>query len=72
MRSRLLMGFILWEAVVVVEGRALAQPLQREEDIDEFLKMDAEILKLPKPFPAAKVFDFTLQREVNQELGIKQ
>jgi len=28
-------------------------------------------LKLKEPVPAAKIFDFSLQREVNQELGIK-
>ena len=32
---------------------------------------DAEVLKLRGPVPAAKIFDFSLQREVNQELGIK-
>jgi len=28
-------------------------------------------LKLKEPVAAAKIFDFSLQREVNQELGIK-
>jgi hypothetical protein len=32
----------------------------------------AFILGLPAPVPAARVFDFSLQREVNQELGAKQ
>jgi hypothetical protein len=32
----------------------------------------ASILDLPAPVPAARVFDFSLQREVNQELGAKQ
>jgi hypothetical protein len=32
---------------------------------------DAEVLKLCEPAPAAKIFDFSVQREVNQELGIK-
>jgi len=31
--------------------------------------MDTQILGLPAP--ASKVFDFSLQREVNQELGLK-
>jgi hypothetical protein len=26
---------------------------------------------LPQPVPAASVFDFTLQREINKELAIK-
>jgi len=29
----------------------------------------AEVLKRREPAPAAKIFDFSLQREVNQELG---
>lgn len=41
------------------------------KEIDEFLRMDAEILKLPKPFSAARIFDFSLQQSVNQELGMK-
>ncbi len=40
-------------------------------EIDEFLKADAELLKLKEPASPAKIFDFSLQREVNQELGIR-
>jgi hypothetical protein len=32
----------------------------------------ASILGLPAPVPASRVFGFSLQREVNQELGAKQ
>jgi hypothetical protein len=32
---------------------------------------DAQILGLPAPAPVAKVFDFSVQREVNRELGVK-
>jgi hypothetical protein len=39
--------------------------------VKEYLALDAQILKLPQPVPASAVFDFTLQREVNRELGIK-
>jgi ABC-type nitrate/sulfonate/bicarbonate transport system substrate-binding protein len=42
-----------------------------EAEITEYLKADAEILGLPAPVPAARVFDFSLQREVNQELRTK-
>lgn len=42
-----------------------------DEEIREYLALDAQILKLPEPVPRAKVFDFSLQREVNRELGIK-
>jgi NitT/TauT family transport system substrate-binding protein len=39
-----------------------------DQEVREFLKSDAQILGLPKPVDAAKVFDFSLQRAVNQEL----
>lgn len=42
-----------------------------EEEIKEYLTLDAQILGLPQPVPIASVFDFTLQREINKELGIK-
>src|ERR1044071_6248870 len=41
------------------------------KEIEEFLKADAELLKLREPVLPAKIFDFSLQREVNQELGIR-
>jgi ABC-type nitrate/sulfonate/bicarbonate transport system substrate-binding protein len=42
-----------------------------DEEINEYLKTDAQILGLPTPLPASRVFDFSLQREVNKELGAK-
>ena len=42
-----------------------------DEEIKEYLALDAQILKLPEPLPASKVFDFSLQRDVNRELGVK-
>jgi hypothetical protein len=39
--------------------------------LTEYLKEDAQILGLPAPVPVTKVFDFTMQREVNRELGAK-
>ena len=42
-----------------------------QRQIDEFLKMDAEIAKIPDPLRAIPAFDFSLQHEVNNELGIK-
>lgn len=41
------------------------------KQIEEFLKMDGEIAKIADPLRATAVFDFSLQREVNNELGIK-
>ena len=42
-----------------------------EEEIKEYLILDAQILKLPQPVAPASVFDFSIQREVDKELGIK-
>ena len=42
-----------------------------EQEINEVLKLDAELLKIPEPLPASRIFDFALQREVNKELGVK-
>jgi hypothetical protein len=39
--------------------------------LSEYLQEDAQILGLAAPVPVAKVFDFTLQREINRELGAK-
>ena len=42
-----------------------------DSELTEYLKEDAQILGLPAPLPVTKVFDFTMQREVNRELGAK-
>ena len=62
---------------VALESYRLARPafttnsLATDKEVEDFLRFDAEILTLKEPVPAAKIFDYTLQREVNQELGIK-
>jgi ABC-type nitrate/sulfonate/bicarbonate transport system substrate-binding protein len=45
-----------------------AEGVLSDQEMKEFLKADAQILGLPKPVDASKVFDFSLQRSVNQEL----
>lgn len=45
--------------------------LPTDEEIKEYLALDAQILGLAQPVEASSVFDFTLQREINKELGIK-
>jgi NitT/TauT family transport system substrate-binding protein len=40
-------------------------------DVETLLKQDAKTLGLAHPVSAAKVFDFSVQREINKELGIK-
>jgi ABC-type nitrate/sulfonate/bicarbonate transport system substrate-binding protein len=42
-----------------------------ESEIKEYLALDAQILGLAQPVPASSVFDFSLQREINKELGVK-
>jgi ABC-type nitrate/sulfonate/bicarbonate transport system substrate-binding protein len=42
-----------------------------EDEINEYLKADAQILGLPAALAPTRVFDFALQREINRELGVK-
>jgi NitT/TauT family transport system substrate-binding protein len=42
-----------------------------DDEIKEHLAADAQILKLPKPLSPSEIVDFTLQREVMKELGLK-
>ena len=42
-----------------------------DEEIKEYLALDAQILGLSQPVAPNTVFDFTLQREINKELGIR-
>lgn len=65
------------ELPVAVESYRLAKPaftlngIPSDKEIEEFLKSEAELLKLKEPVSSSKIFDFSLQREVNQELGVK-
>jgi len=42
-----------------------------DDEIKEFLAEEARALKLSETVPPNRIFDFTLQRAVNKELGIK-
>ena len=42
-----------------------------DDEIKEYLALVAQIIGLAQPVPVSSVFDFTLQREINRELGIK-
>jgi ABC-type nitrate/sulfonate/bicarbonate transport system substrate-binding protein len=42
-----------------------------DDEIKEFLAEEAQALKLGETVPPSRVFDFSLQRAVNKELGIK-
>ncbi len=65
------------ELPVALESYRLSRPaytsdgMPRNHEIDEMLKMDAEALGLKEPYQSSRVFDFTLQRQVNDELGMK-
>jgi len=62
---------------IAVESYRLSKPaftvtgVPTEDEIKEYLALDAQILKLQQPVPPSSVFDFTIQREVNKELGIR-
>ncbi|HET9882057.1 MAG TPA: ABC transporter substrate-binding protein [Candidatus Binatia bacterium] len=42
-----------------------------EKELEEHLKSDMQFLNLKTPIKSSAVFDFSMQREVNGELGIK-
>ena len=75
--AEVLAKYLNVEMAVALESYRLARPafttngLATDKEVEDFLRADAEVLKLKEPVPAAKIFDFSLQREVNQELGIK-
>ena len=59
------------ETYRVSRGAFTTDGIPSDKEIREYLEMDAQILGLPAPVPASKIFDFSLQREVNKELGVK-
>jgi NitT/TauT family transport system substrate-binding protein len=75
--AEVLSNYLKVDMSVALESYRLARPafttngLATDKEVEEFLRADAEALKLREPVAAAKIFDFGLQREVNQELGIK-
>jgi len=75
--SEVLADYVKVELPIALESYRLARPsfttdgIPTEEEIREYLKTDAEVMGLAKPVPADRIFDFSLQREVNRELGIK-
>jgi NitT/TauT family transport system substrate-binding protein len=75
--AEVLAKYLNVELPVALESYRLARPAfttdgtATDKEIEEYLRADAELLKLREPVPRAKIYDFSLQREVNQELGIK-
>ncbi len=62
---------IALESLRSTKAAFTASGIPTDDEIKEHLVMDAQILKLAEPIAPAKVFDFTLQREVNKDLAIK-
>src|SRR5262245_1952370 len=75
--AEVLANYLKVDLPVALESYRLARPafttngLATDKEVEDFLRADAEVLKLKEPAPAARIFDFSLQKEVNQELGIK-
>ena len=75
--AEVLANYLKVDLSVALESYRLARPafttngLATDKEVEEFLRADAEVLNLREPVTAAKVFDFSIQKEVNQELGIK-
>lgn len=69
----------MWKTVpaTALEAYRMSKPaftvtgIPSDEEIKEYLTLDAQILKLPQPMSPSSVFDFALRREVNLELGIR-
>jgi len=62
---------------IALESYRLSKPaftvtgIPTDDEVKEYLALDAQILKLAQPVAPGSVFDFTIQREVNKELGIR-
>jgi ABC-type nitrate/sulfonate/bicarbonate transport system substrate-binding protein len=75
--AEVLANYLKVDLAVALESYRLARPafttngLPNDKEVEDFLRADAEVLRLKEPVPAARIFDFSLQKEVNQELGIK-
>ncbi len=75
--SEVLARYLNVDLQTALETYQLSRPayttdgIPSDEEIREHLRIDAQILGLPNPVGPSKVFDFSLQREVNQELGVK-
>jgi NitT/TauT family transport system substrate-binding protein len=65
------------DIATALESYRLSKPaftvtgIPSDDEIKEYLALDAQVLKLPQPAAHSSVFDFSLQREVNKELRIR-
>lgn len=74
--SEVIAKFLKVESPVAVESYRISRKafsatgIVSEKQIEEFLRIDAGIMKVSDPLRAVAAFDSSLQRQVNQELGI--
>jgi ABC-type nitrate/sulfonate/bicarbonate transport system substrate-binding protein len=74
--SEVIAKFLKAESPVAVESYRISRQafsatgIVSEKQIEEFLRIDAGIMKISDPLRAVAAFDSSLQRQVNQELGI--
>lgn len=74
--SEVIAKFLKVESPVAVESYRISRKafsatgIVSEKQIEEFLRIDAGIMKISDPLRAVAAFDSSLQRQVNQELGI--
>lgn len=75
--SEILAKYVRVDLPIALESYRLSRKaftvngIPAEREIEEVLKNDSEMLKIPEPLPGSRIFDFGLQREVNRELGVK-
>lgn len=58
---------IALESLRATKAAFTSNGIPTDDEIREHLSFDAQILKLPEAIAPGKVFDFTLQREVNKQ-----
>lgn len=74
--SEILAKYMKLDLTTTVETYRMSQfaftknSILSSKEVEELLKEDARVLGLAQPVPGSKIFDFGVQREVNQELGI--
>ena len=75
--SEVLANYLNVDFETALETYRIARPafttdgIPTHEEISEYLTEDARILGLTAPLPATRVFDLSMQRDVNQELGAR-
>ena len=74
--TQTLAKFMKLDPAMITESYRLARfgftkdGILTEKDAEEYLREEAKLLGLSRPAAISKVFDFSVQREANKELGI--